>query len=316
LQKLHKCCGTEKEHSFKEDCVKRMSPSRLLLALFVFLSSVSIAFANPDSVKTEKGKDFTQPGIDEKLEQVIPEDIILTDEAGDTLNFKDLLSDKPIVLNLIYYTCPGICSPLVNGMIHTMESMDMTPGKDYQIITVSFDPTEGAKLAAEKKTAYYAQMERYALQPSDWRFLTGDSVQIKRLLDATGFITMKEGTEFAHPGALITLSPDGKICRYLYGVTFLPFDLKMALYEAGLGKSSPTIAKLLKLCYNYDPAGRSYVLNTTRLIGVVMLLVLLTFFIVVVFVLKKPKHKQEKSDTDQSHENDKTLPNIGDNNGK
>lgn len=304
------CDRVAKVHPSKECLMKRTSFSNLFFLLLVL---VSASFSND---KTKEGKDFTQPGIDEKLDSIIPGDITLTDEAGDTLNFKDLLRDKPVILNLIYYTCPGICSPLVNGMIHTMESMDMMPGKDYQIITVSFDPTEDSKLAAEKKAAYYAQMERYTLQQSDWKFLTGDSVQIKRLLDATGFITMKEGKEFAHPGALITLSPDGKICRYLYGTSFLPFDLKMAIYEAGLNKSSPTIAKLLKLCYNYDPAGRSYVLNTTRLIGVVMLLVLLTFFVVVVFVLKKPKTLQKKSDTDKSHEDDKTLPNIGSNNGK
>lgn len=279
---------------------------------FLLLVLVSTSFSNTP----EPGKDFTQPGIDEKLDSIIPGDIVLTDESGTTVNFKDLLNDKPVILNLIYYTCPGICSPLVNGMIHTIESMDMMPGKDYQIITVSFDPTEDSKLSAEKKAAYYAQMERYSLQQNDWKFLTGDSVQIKRLLDATGFITMKEGKEFAHPGALITLSTEGKICRYLYGTSFLPFDLKMAIYEAGLNKSSPTIAKLLKLCYNYDPAGRSYVLNTTRLIGVVMLLVLLAFFIVVVFVLKKPKALQKESDTDESHEDDKTLPNIGNKNGK
>lgn len=304
------CDKMGKIHSSKECPMKRTSFSSLFFLLLVL---VSASFSNE---KIEAGKDFTQPGIDEKLDSIIPGDIILTDEAGEKLNFKDLLNDKPVILNLIYYTCPGICSPLVNGMIHTIESMDMMPGKDYHIITVSFDPTEGPELSAEKKAAYYAQMERYTLQQNDWRFLTGDSVQIKRLLDATGFVTMKEGKEFAHPGALITLGPDGKICRYLYGTSFLPFDLKMAIYEAGLNKSSPTIAKLLKLCYNYDPEGRSYVLNTTRLIGVVMLLVLLTFFIVVVFVLKKPKHLQKESDADQSHEDDKTLPNIGNKNGK
>jgi protein SCO1 len=201
-------------------------------------------------------------GIDEKLGQAVPLDLVLVDEQGDRVTLRKLL-DKPTILTLNFFRCTGLCTPLLNGVAEVLQRTDQIPGKDFQVLTVSFDPRDDAELASKKKENYLKQLGP-AFDKSAWRFLTGDPVTTKRLADAVGFRFAKRDDNYVHPGVIMVLSPEGKVSRYLYGVTFLPFDVKMAVAEAAQGKSGPTIARFLKFCYSYDPAGRRYYLDIAR----------------------------------------------------
>jgi protein SCO1/2 len=202
----------------------------------------------------------------ERLGATVPLDLVLRDEAGAPIRLGDAL-DKPTVLALVYFRCAGICSPLLNGLTGVVERTGLRPGRDFQVLTVSFDDRDDPPLAANKKRNYLAGLSP-GFPPDAWRFLTGDAATTKRLADAVGFGFRREGEDFVHPAVLTLLAPGGKITRYLYGISFLPFDVKMAVVEASRGLAVPTSSRILQLCYRYDTAGRRYFLDVTRLAGI------------------------------------------------
>ena len=168
------------------------------------------------------------------------------------------LIDKPTILTLNYFRCAGICTPLLNGVVEVLNRTKAEPGKDFQVVTVSFDDRDTPEIAAQKRTNYLKEIKR-PFPPSAWRFLTGDAAPPRKALaDSVGFKFKREGDDFIHAGAIIVLSPKGKVTRYMYGITYLPADLQMAVHEAARGEAQPTINKLLKFCFSYDPAGRKY----------------------------------------------------------
>ena len=245
-----------------------------LLLLLVFNSG----FRADDTSKSELG-------IDEKLGQTIPLELNFIDEYGKPVSLRSLFT-KPTILTLVYYRCPGICSPLLSGVSLMVERMDLEPGKDYNLVTISFNPKEDYIMASEKRKNYTGNMKK-KIPEASWHFLTGDSASIAKITDAIGFRYQPQGVDYMHGAVITVLSHDGKIARYLYGVDFLPLDVKLALTEASEGRTGPTINKLLKMCYSYDPAGRKYVLDFTRIAGGGMLLVLIGF--VLILTLKKKK---------------------------
>lgn len=226
-------------------------------------------------------------GIYEKLDQYIPDDLIFVTENYDTVNLKSQI-DKPTVIVPVYYECPGLCSPLLEGVSDVIGKATISLGKDYQIFTISFNPAEKTRLAKEKKETYSKLVKGNQDTENGWIFHTGDSTNITRLLDALGYKIKKEGKDWIHPGAIIVLSPDGKITRYLHGTYFLPFDLKMAIVEATQGKSGPTINKVLKFCFSYDAEGKKYVFNITKVSGSIIILLALGFFFTLVIKSKRP----------------------------
>ena len=199
-------------------------------------------------------------GVIEKLDQYIPMDIMLVDEHGDTVIIGELI-DKPTILNFVYYRCPGICSPLMDGLSNVMDGTDLVLGEDYQALTISFDAREGTMLATRKKNNYLNLMEKKEEAEMGWLFFTSDSANIARLTDATGFRYKPTGNDFIHAATLIIVDPEGKISRYMNGIYFLPFELKMSILDAAAGKSGPTFNRVLQFCYSYDPEGQKYVLN-------------------------------------------------------
>jgi protein SCO1/2 len=201
-------------------------------------------------------------GIDEKLGNTVPLDITLVDEQGERVPLRALL-DKPTLLTLNYFRCAGLCTPQLNGVAEMLSRIDAKPGKDFQVLTVSFDPRDNAELAGLKKANYVKQLGP-DFPAGAWHFMTGDPVSTKRLADAVGFHFAKQGDGYVHAGAMMVLSSTGKITRYLYGVTYLPFDVKMAVTEASQGRTGPTISRLLRFCYSYDPTGHRYSLDVTR----------------------------------------------------
>lgn len=229
-------------------------------------------------------------GIFEHTGRYIDTTLRFVNEQGDTVVLGDVI-DKPTALLLVFYRCRGICSPLMDGVARVISETELTLGKEYQVLNVSFNPLENAQLAREKKKNYIAQItkkvdERY------WMFFTGDSMNIASLTDSVGFKYLPNGPDdYIHAAAVIMLSPDGKITRYLMGTDFLPFDFKMSVVEANAGRPGPTINKVLQYCFNYDPEGRRYVFNITRVAGTIIFLGI-AIFMLWLFFSKRNRSKK------------------------
>lgn len=248
----------------------------LLLAVFLINSKTSMA---------EKPKDL-EVGITEHLDQYVPSDIMLTDHNGKLVNLKQLIN-KPTVLCFVYYKCPGICSPLMNGLAEVIEGTGLALGKDYQAITISFDSRETYDLGQKKRATYLKKLK--GQDGNGWTFLTGDSANIAKATKALGFGYKMVNNEFMHEGALIMVSPDGKITRYLKGISFIPFEFKLAIIEASQGKSAPSIIKVLKFCYSYDRKTERYSLDVTRITAS---LTLIFAFSLLIYLLIRGRRKK------------------------
>lgn len=229
-------------------------------------------------------------GITEHLDEFLPTDIYLVDENNQRVLLSDLI-DKPTIINWVYFRCPGICSPLMEGLAKVMDASDLVAGVDYQVLTISFDPTETIDLGIRKKTSYLNLVDKKETIRQGWKFFVSDSASIAKGTNAVGFKYKRTGNDFVHAASVMVVSPKGKITRYLNGIYFLPFDFKMAVIESSKGMSSPTINKIMQYCFSYDPVGQAYVLNVTKISGTLILFVAMLFFLVLIF---KPKRKINK----------------------
>ncbi len=225
-------------------------------------------------------------GIVEHLDEYLPKDIFLIDEHNQKVRLTDLI-DKPTVINWVYFRCPGICSPLMEGLAKVMDESDLVPGVDYQVLTISFDPQETIDLGIRKKANYLNLVKKKEAIAKGWHFFVSDSASIAKGTNATGFRYKKTGNNFTHAASICVVSPKGKITRYLTGIYFLPFEFKMAIIESQKGLSAPTISKIMQYCFSYDPIGKAYVLNVTKISGTIILFLAIIFFLVLVF---KPKN--------------------------
>lgn len=224
-------------------------------------------------------------GIDEKLGNFMPLELEFQKSNGDTVKLSNVFN-KPTLLALVYYQCPGICNPLQNELAWVIDKVELDPGEDFQVVSLSIDHEETPKIAAKWKKNYLHGIKR-KIDPNDWIFLTGDSLDIQKVSKSLGYKFKQNGEEYIHPGTLITISPKGKVSRYIYGTSYNPFDVKMALIDAKAGKTNPTISKVLQFCFSYDPEGRAYTLNITRIVGAAMLLGVGLF--AGILILKKKK---------------------------
>ncbi|BCS89720.1 SCO family protein [Pseudodesulfovibrio sediminis] len=224
-------------------------------------------------------------GIDEKLGNMLP-DVEFMDSTGKRVSLHELI-DIPVILLPIYYRCPDVCNLLQGSMASILPDVKLQPGKEIRIVSLSFDPREKPKDAARAKRNYLALANGY---PSDqWLFLTGDMHAIDAVLDSIGYTVQKQGGLWAHPVAAIAIAPGGKVVRYLYGTTFLPFDITMAGTEAAEGKVGLSIKRLLSYCYNYDPDGRRYVFDILRVSGFSILGFVVIFLAWLIFGGKKKR---------------------------
>lgn len=224
--------------------------------------------------------------IEEKLGQTPPLELTLFDEEGKPVSLKELIR-VPTLLTPVYYSCPDVCSFLLYNLTGALNNLSADPGKEYQVITFSFDETETPALAMEKKR-FYLKMMNPSFPEGAWRFLTADRQTISALTEGIGFHFKREGAVFQHPVAIVVLSSQGKIIRYLYGTDLLPFDIKMGLLEASEGRVGPPISKVLRFCFSYDPKGRKYVFNTLKVTGIVTVLFALLF---VLFIFRRGKKR-------------------------
>ncbi|MEI8086347.1 MAG: SCO family protein [Paludibacter sp.] len=239
-------------------------------------------------VKTQAQVDqSTEVGVIEHLGKTIPLDLKFVNEKFDTVTLKQLIN-KPTILSFVYFDCPGLCSPLLEGVGGVIKKSDLKLGEDYQVITISFnfrDTPEKAKIKKDKFVDKYTKGKG-----EGWIFLTTDSATIFKITDATGFKTKAVGLDFVHPSAIIAVSPEGMITRYLYGITFLPIDFKMAITEANNNQPRTSIQKIMMICYTYDPENKRFGLDVTKILGSLIIFFLLVF--IVVYLIKPKKKKQ------------------------
>jgi protein SCO1/2 len=227
-----------------------------------------------------------QIGVDEKPGAQVPLDLPFTDASGRTVRLGDYLRDGPVLLTLNYYTCPMLCPLTFRGLAATMaEVKDLSPSKDYRIVTVSIDPAEIPEIVRAKANESHALVPGLKDADSRWPFLYGDGETIRRVTEAVGYRYKKVGAEFAHPSVQIVLSPGGKVSRYLYGFEIAPRDFKLALLEASEGKIGASTAgnAILMYCFRYDPVGKKYMLyarNIMKAAGAVTMVLLAGLLVV------------------------------------
>lgn len=263
----------------------RLINAFLSLSLFVLISF----HVNGQTAITPQE---TEVGIEEHLDDFVPMDIMVIDENNQSTNLGALIN-KPTIINLVYFRCPGICSPLMEGLADVMDKVDLELGKDYQVLTISFDPRESIELAHRKKNNYLNLMSNPEPAREHWQFFVSDSANIARLTDAVGFKYRKAGNDFIHAATIVIVSPAGKITRYLNGTFFLPFELTLAITEASEGISAPTVNRILQFCFAYDPVGQKYVLSMTRVALPIITLTALVIVLILVVRTRKKKTQQQ-----------------------
>jgi protein SCO1/2 len=256
------------------------------------------AFAQPPSSFQDKSSqpasqvsppDLANVGIDQRLNQQIPLDLQFKDETGKTVELGDYFrSGRPVILNLVYYTCPMLCGEELVGEASALSMLKFTPGNEYEIVSVSFNPDETPKDAAAAKQTYIARINEHLEHRTNgegWHFLTGQQPQIKQLADAVGFHYRRDPQtkQFIHATAIMIVTPAGRIAQYYYGVEFSPKDIRLGLIEAARGNIGNVVDQMLLYCYHYDPKTGRYgavVTNIIRLAGAATMLVLGGFLIV------------------------------------
>jgi protein SCO1/2 len=248
----------------------------------------------PSSARPQVLRDVA---YEQRLGEPVPLDVVLRDETGAPLRLGDALGGKPAVLSLVYYECPMLCTLTLNGLVGALKALPFEPGREFSLVTVSFDDRERPEQAQRRKQAYVARYGHPAAAAS-WHFLTGDKAALKRLTDAVGFrYAWDERTQqFAHPAGIVVLTPDGRIARYLYGVEYAPKDLRLGLVEAGQGRIGSPVDRLLLYCYEYDPARGGYGAVILRIVRVAGLFTLLCVGGFVTVALRRERRQRARGE--------------------
>ena len=210
--------------------------------------------------------------FEQNLGVQVPLDLPFRDETGRAVQLSRYFTGRPVVLALVYYECPMLCVQALNGLVKSLKVLALEPGRDYAIVTVSFNPEETPAQAAAKKDEYVARLKRPGAADA-WHFLTGTEASIRLLTDTVGFHYVYDAAtkQFAHPTGMIVLTPEGKTSKYVYGIDYGPRDLRLALVEASDHKVGTPVDRLLLYCYHYDPTTGKYglvLMNVLRLAGV------------------------------------------------
>ncbi|PYT05034.1 MAG: SCO family protein [Acidobacteria bacterium] len=221
-------------------------------------------------------------GIDQRLGEQLPLDLAFRDETGSPVRLGDYFGKKPVVLTLVYYNCPMLCNQVLNGLTSALDVVSFDIGKEFDVVTVSFDPRETSQLAGSKKETYIQWYKR-AGAAEGWHFLTGDRASIEKLTDAVGFhYKFDQSTDqFIHASGIMIATPQGKLARYFYGIEYAPKDLRLGLIEASDNRIGNPVDRLLLYCFHYDPAAGKYgavAMNILRLAGIATIAAIVGMF--------------------------------------
>jgi protein SCO1 len=266
--------------------VIRLLAFALCLAPFAFGLRAS---AQPAGVRPPVLKDV---GIDQLLNNQVPLDLEFRDESGRTVKLTEYFKDKPVVLSLVYYNCPQLCTQVLTGLLGTLKTLPMTPGKEFVNLTVSFDPRETPELAAAKKAEYMNRYKKPAAE-AGWHFLTGEEPAIQALTKAVGFRYVWDPVtkQYAHASGIIVLTPQGKVSRYFYGIEYAPRDLRFGVIDASAGKVGSLADRIIFYCYQYDPERGTYGLVVMRILRIFAGMTITTLVALFLFLKRKEKQK-------------------------
>jgi protein SCO1 len=219
----------------------------------------------------EKPEMLKEIGIDQRLNENLPLALPFRDEAGRTVELGDYFGKRPVVLALVYYNCPMLCTQVLNGLVASLNVMSLEAGRDFDVVAVSFDTREKPAMAAAKKEAYLSRYKHPAAS-AGWHFLTGDAPSVEALTKAAGFRYRYDAKleQFAHASAIMVATPEGRLARYFYGIEYPPRDLRLGLVEASAGRIGTPVDQVLLYCFHYDPASGKYgpvIVNIIRIAG-------------------------------------------------
>ncbi len=252
---------------------------------YVSATAVLLALAAAPSFAQVYGKPklLDGIGIDQKMGAQVPLDIPFADEAGQRVTLRKYLG-KPVILALVYYQCPSLCSRVLSGVVSTVKGLPLTLGQDYEVVTVSFDPRDEYTVAAQKKANYMQEYGRAGADPY-FHFLTGPETSSRALADAVGFHYAFDANnnQYVHPSTIILLTPEGRVARYFYGVNYPARDVKLGLVEASGGKIGSPVDQVLLYCFHYDPANGKYgfvIMNVLRVAGILTVGLLVGFMLI------------------------------------
>ncbi len=234
-------------------------------------------------------------GIEQRLDEQIPLDLSFRDETGKSVRLADYFGKRPVILNLVYYQCPMLCGEVLNGLESSLRLMKFDVGKEFEVLTVSFNPKETPEMAAAKKAEYLKRYNR-AGAAEGWHFLTGPEESIAALTQAAGFEYQYDAQtgQYAHATAIMILTPEGKIAQYYYGVDFPPKDLRLGIIQASQNKIGTVVDQVLLYCYHYNPdAGRygAIVSRVLQLAGGATIFILGTFLLLMFRIDSSRKNK-------------------------
>src|SRR5271163_2323622 len=255
--------------AMKRTLLATLGAAAVAAAAFLALAPSALAQLASDPMQSVgvRPELLKEVGIDQKLNQSIPLDLTFGDEDGKTVALGQFFGQKPVILTLVYYNCPMLCTQVLNGVESSLKELSTDIGNQYDVVTVSIDPTESHVLAKTKKEVYVGMYGRPGAAQG-WHFLTGDEPQIKQLADAVGFRYAydPDTKQFAHASAIMLLTPEGKISRYFYGIQYPSRELRLGLVEASEGKIGTPVDQVLLFCYHYDPKTGKYGLLISRVI--------------------------------------------------
>jgi protein SCO1 len=291
---MHNAKSSKKRFNYRGhgSCRLLTASCRLLAAVCLLLSAACLlAHAQPGvpplnsplyGARVESGSVSTglppvlkEIGIDQRLNEQVPLDAVFKDDQGREVRLGEYFKGKPVVLALIYYSCPMLCNQVLNGMLTSVRQVSFDAGEEFQIVAISFDSRETPQLAAAKKQTYVKAYNRAAAD-TGWHFLTGDDANIKRVTDAVGFRYKwdEKTNQFAHASGIFVITPEGKLSRYFYGIEYPPRYVRLGLVEASQNHIGTMADTLMLYCYHYDPATGKYgasVMNVMRVAGVITL---------------------------------------------
>jgi len=281
--------------SLRTNCYFRLLRKYSFVSISLCLFSIALCFqaaSQPAGVRPPVLKDV---GIDQLLNNQVPLDLEFKDENGRTVKLVEYFKDKPVVLSLVYYNCPGLCTQVLTGLLGTLKTLPMSPGKEFISLSVSFDPNENSDLAAAKQKEYIGRLKKPEAA-AGWHFLTGQEEQIKALTRSVGFRYVWDPVtkQYAHASGIIVLTPGGKVSRYFYGIEYAPRDLRLGLLEASGGGIGSIADKIILYCYKYDPTRGEYSLVVFRLLQVFGVLTLITIIALISFLIYMTKKKEAR----------------------
>jgi len=272
---------------------KRRTVFWSVVTFFLFMlvdtggSQILSSSARPDAL--------ADVGIEQRLDEELPLDLVFRDEAGREVQIGDYFGDRPVILSLVYYECPMLCTMVLNGLVSSLADLDFDVGNEFEVVTVSFNPKDTPDLASRKKRTYLGKYGRDGAEDG-WHFLTGEAGSIEALTEAVGFKYkfIPETGEFVHASSIMVLTPLGKLSKYFYGIDYPEFDLRLGLVEASDNKIGSPVDQILLYCYHYDPTTGKYgmvIMNVIRVAGTLTVLMLVGFMLL---MFRRDRQRKEQ----------------------